>query len=96
MPELIHCEEHGPSAGRMVCQHLCSGSGLGYARVEVPPGEDDYETAMCEACEQLLLAENAWSDKLSAFAGWKLYCCQCYDALLLRHTLVAEGQMRGT
>ena len=78
----------------MICQHLVSKVGLEYALVKVAPGEDDYETAMCADCESLLLEERAWSEKLYEFAGWKLFCEECYRNLLLNHILVAEGNMK--
>lgn len=78
----------------MICQHLQIGSGLGYARVLVTPEDDDYETAMCERCESLLLSEAGWTDKLTSVAGWKLFCRQCYHDKLKNHTLVAEGYMK--
>jgi len=78
----------------MICQHLQNESGLGYARVLVLPEEDDYETAMCENCEIILLSEAGWTEKLTSIAGWKLFCKQCYKNTLKNHTLVAEGYMK--
>ena len=78
----------------MICQHLIAEKNLGFARILIDPEDDDYETAMCESCEELLLSEQAWSEKLSGIANWKLFCRQCYEKVLLSHTLVAEGKMK--
>lgn len=76
----------------MICQHLVTGGRMGFARV-LAEG-DGYETAMCESCEALLLSEQEWSETHASFAGWKLYCRQCYERVLLSHTLVAEGRAK--
>jgi hypothetical protein len=77
----------------MICQHLRNETGLGYAVVLAKPEDDDYETAMCEGCEKLLLSENGWTDQLSDVADWTLFCKQCCQNVLRRHRLVAEGYM---
>jgi hypothetical protein len=59
----LRCESHGPSQARMICSHLCEGSGLGFYRVEPAPSADDYETALCEACDELLWAENGRTEE---------------------------------
>ncbi len=94
MVEMVECDEHGKCEGCMICQHLISQKGLGYARVLVEPQDDDYETAMCDACETLLLKEQEWSDKLYDFASWKLFCRECYERTLSKHKLIAEGSMK--
>ncbi len=93
MQEKVHCEEHGKCEACMICQHLVLKKGLDYARVLVDPQDDDYETAMCEACETQLLNDQEWSDKLSELADWKIFCRKCYERTLNNHTLIAEGRM---
>ncbi len=78
----------------MICQHLREGNGLGYFRVEVPPGRDDYQTALCEACDELLWKEAGWTDRLCDFADWKLFCRGCCEEILKRHRLLGVGQLR--
>jgi hypothetical protein len=72
---------------------LREGTELGYYRVEVPPGSDDYETGLCEECDALLWQEEGWTDLLFDFADWKLYCRQCYQQVLARHRLLGVGQL---
>jgi hypothetical protein len=79
--------------GRMICQHLRGGSGLGYYRVEVPPGVDFYETALCEECDRLLFEEGGWTMREFDFADWKLYCRGCFEEVLTRHRLIAVGHL---
>lgn len=87
----VQCRIHSCSEGRMICRHLLSESGLDYARIDVDA--DDYETAMCVACEAILLEDADWSDRLYSFAEFKLICKICYDEALGRHQLVAQGTM---
>ncbi len=94
MTKMVECNEHGKCEGCMICQHLFQKKGLGYAKVLVEPGDDDYETAMCEECEAMLLKENAWSEKLYEFADWQLICRECYEITLTHHKLIAEGGMK--
>lgn len=77
----------------MICKHLLESNGLGYYRVEVPPGRADYETALCEACDELLWKEEGWTDRLYEFADWKLSCRGCYEKILQRHSLLGVGRL---
>jgi len=77
----------------MICQHLRDGAGLGFFRVEVPPGSDDYETGLCERCDALLWQEEGWTDRLFDFADWKLFCRECFEDVLGRHLLLGVGQL---
>lgn len=77
----------------MICRHLRVGSGIGFYRVEVPPGSDDHETGLCERCDKLFWQEEGWTDKLFDFAEWELYCRQCYEKVLERHRLLGVGRL---
>jgi len=94
MTNPIQCSIHQDSTACIICQHLLNETGLRYAMVLVKPGDDDYETAMCEACEGLLLSEMGWTDRLSEAADWKLFCKQCCKVKLKNHTLIAQGYMK--
>jgi hypothetical protein len=76
----------------MICRHLRDGSGLGYYRVEVPPGVDFYETGLCEECNALFFLEEGWTDRLFDFADWRLFCRDCFEVSLRRHRLLGVGQ----
>lgn len=92
MSQQVTCQEHGKSEGCMICQHLVAGRSMGFARVLAE--DDGYETAMCESCEALLLSEREWSEAHAKSADWKLFCRQCYEKVLVSHTLVAEGRTK--
>lgn len=89
----IHCQKHGATKPHMICQHLQTKEGLGYYRVEVAPDRDDCETALCEACDALVWEEDGWTDRVYAFAGWKLYCEACYCSVLEHHRLLGTGKL---
>jgi len=93
MSKVIDCERHGATRPHMICQHLQEQEGLGYYRVEVAPERDDYETALCEACDALVWEEDGWTDRVNEFAGWKLYCEACYFGALERHHLLGIGNL---
>jgi hypothetical protein len=90
----IQCDEHGPSPPCMICRHLREGRGLGYVRLTDDSGSIEV-TGLCEACAQLLLDEDGWTDRLFAFADWQLYCEQCFRRELRRrrHRLVGRGRL---
>ena len=92
-PKHIFCERHGRSEGCMICRHLREVNGLGYYRVEVTPGRDDYETALCGSCDEMLWKEEGWTDRLYHFADWKLFCRGCFDETLKRHRLLGVGRL---
>ena len=94
MGQIINCDKHGENEGCMICQHLITKKDLGFARILVVPEDHDYETAMCAACESLLLKENDWSDKVYNFSDFKIFCRVCYEDVLNNHTLIAEGGMK--
>jgi hypothetical protein len=77
----------------MICRHLREGTGLGFYRVQVPPGSNDYETGLCEQCDALFWEEDDWTDRLFDFADWKLYCRQCFEEVLAGHYLLGVGQL---
>ena len=90
---IVNCEEHGEHEGCIICTHLISMKGLGFAQILIAPDEDDYETAMCGTCEAQLLEDQEWSDKLSELADWQIFCRECYERTLKKHTLIAQGNM---
>ena len=77
----------------MLCRHLISGADLGYFRVEVDPGQDDCETALCQACDEFFWNEQGWTDRLYDFADWKLFCRVCFEDTLKRHRLLGIGRL---
>jgi hypothetical protein len=90
----VECQEHGPSEPCMICRHLREGRGLGYILIEADARGFE-RTALCEECEQLLLAEDGWTGRLFDFADWRLYCAQCLRRELRRgrHRLVGRGRI---
>jgi hypothetical protein len=74
----VACSTHGDSHPWIVCQHLCDGKALGYHRIVADSPRADEDTALCDACAELLLAEDAWTDRFWDFAGLRLYCEKCW------------------
>ena len=93
MAKLVECAEHGRTEGCMICQHLRDGSGLGFYRVQMPPDSDDYETGLCEQCDELLWQEDGWTDRLFDLAEWRLYCRRRFQGVLARHRLLGMGRL---
>ena len=89
MADIVNCEIHGENEACMICSHLINEEGKDFARILVKPEDDDIETAMCVDCETLLLDGKEWSDELTEFAEWKIYCRKCYELVLSKHDLVA-------
>lgn len=96
MNELVKCGTHGKSEPIIVCEHLINKSGLGYTYIEaiVEHDEDDYDTVMCEACENILLEDQAWSDRLYDLANFNYYCSGCVKSTLSRHHQIRGGSMK--
>ena len=74
------CASHGNRDATFVCQHLASGTGLGF-HWAVDPEEPDlvWPDAWCDACEDVRRREGEWNDRSEAFAGIKLVCAGCYE-----------------
>lgn len=95
MSKEINCQNHGDRVPVIVCKHLIKGSDLGFAYLKaIIEQEDDYDTVMCEDCESILLEDQEWSDRLYDSAGFSYICSVCVKSLLMRHQLVAEGDLR--
>ncbi|HZL88630.1 MAG TPA: hypothetical protein VFB96_09680 [Pirellulaceae bacterium] len=91
----VNCQEHGDSRPWVICRHLREGQRLGYHRVEPDP---DFEptTVMCNACARILLAEDAWNDRVGEFADWTIYCEKCWKRERRRrgHRMVCRGRCK--
>jgi hypothetical protein len=86
-PLAVHCERHGVTAYALLCRHLAAGAGLGY--FAIPPEPEEPAQAWCEACDEVVEAEQGWTDRADAQADWRLYCAGCYAGALARHTLLS-------
>lgn len=79
--ETVECVEHGKARKAFVCQHLVTGSGLGFLDSGVRP-DNPFPDAWCSDCESVRVAEGGesgdWNDRSAAFAQVKLVCSHCY------------------
>lgn len=77
----IECQEHGVRARTFVCQHLVSGSDLGF-HFEVSEDEPDiaWPDAWCDACDAVLEAEGGWTEEAEEAAGVSVVCDFCYES----------------
>src|SRR5262245_1948225 len=89
----VQCDDHGDSNPWMVCRHLREGRRLDFHWIESDP-QNDTDAALCDACANLLLAEDAWTDRLWDFADWRLYCEKCWKREKRRrgHRLICRGR----
>jgi hypothetical protein len=91
--DTVVCDTHGRRQKRMICGHLAAGSQLEFIRVLPSDDPEEYETALCTECDGVLWEEDGWTDRLFAFACWKLFCDKCYEETLTRHELVHTGRL---
>ncbi|MHC4884285.1 MAG: hypothetical protein ACYTGH_04285 [Planctomycetota bacterium] len=75
----VECSTHGKGYATYVCQHLARGEANAFIT-----GDDDGDNrpdAWCEACDEVLISENGWTDKSEEFAGVTMVCSGCYDEI---------------
>ena len=82
--DLIECDRHGPTPATFVCQHVASGSGLGFYTATEDP-DDLWPDAWCGACEEVANAAGGWTDENSDVAGITMLCTWCYEEALIRN-----------
>jgi hypothetical protein len=84
----VTCEAHGDGQAAFVCQHLLSGSGLGFNWAEDSENPDAHcPDARCDTCNTALEAAGAWTESAMALANIKLVCDLCYEQLRERNWL---------
>jgi hypothetical protein len=71
----VTCEAHGDRQAAFVCQHLLSGSGLGFNWAEDSENPDAHcPDAWCDTCNTALEAAGEWTESAMALANIKLVC----------------------
>jgi len=88
----VRCERHGDRREAFVCEHLISGTKLGFFRSgdEGNPCPD----AWCSACERLRLEHGgSWNDESEALIRVKLVCGDCYEEIKTRNLLGTEENL---
>lgn len=70
-----------------MCRHLLLESGKDYYACADVEGEAPQ--AWCALCDEVLCAEQGWTDRACGVADWKIVCVECYHSVLSRHHLVA-------
>ena len=84
--DLIECDRHGPSEATFVCQHVASGSGLGWFVATEDPNELRPD-AWCTACEEVSNAAGGWDEESEGAAGITMLCASCYDEARARNEI---------
>jgi hypothetical protein len=86
----VQCGTHGPATATFVCQHLVSGSGLGFFCADDP--EAPHPDAWCGQCEEVRIREGGeWNDASEALAKVTLICHHCYEAARERNWSAKPG-----
>lgn len=76
------CNTHGERPAAYMCQHLVAGSGRGFNWARDPENSDEQcPDAWCDACEQVLNVEGAWTSRATDFADIKVVCTCCYETI---------------
>lgn len=84
----VTCEAHGDRQAAFVCQHLFSGSGLGFNWAEDSENPDAHcPDAWCDACNTAFEAAGEWTESAMALANIKLVCDRCYEQMRKRNWL---------
>jgi hypothetical protein len=91
---LVTCAEHGQRQGAFVCQHLVSGSGLGFCWAEDPENPDQQcPDAWCDSCNVALDEAGEWNERTLAMADIKLVCDLCYEQIRERNWRQDEDKL---
>lgn len=84
----VSCEEHGTRPEAFVCQHLASGSGLGFHWGYRPEDPDaTCPDAWCSECQAHVRAAGGWNEQTQALADIRLVCDLCYERIRERNWL---------
>jgi hypothetical protein len=81
--EPMICESHEGGYATFVCQHLVTGSGLGFFCADEP--DDERPDAWCGDCDRILEEEGEWNDTSEAYAQVTVLCSGCYDVVRQRN-----------
>ena len=79
--EEIECDEHGEGYAAFVCQHLVSGSRLGFFHSD----NGQYPDAWCGECDDLMMKKGHWTAKAEKFAQITVVCHRCYANIRRRN-----------
>lgn len=80
---VVECATHGQMRAAYVCQHLLQSRRDGHPRgVNWLWDDERLVNAWCDECDAFLDQHGGeWNEKTEAFAGIKLICQSCFDAL---------------
>ena len=83
---LMECRLHGVGKPAFICQHLQSGSGLGFftPAQEATP-DDPWPQAWCADCERVAIEAGEWNDDSEAFASFRWVCVSCMEVARARN-----------
>lgn len=82
----VTCDEHGERRATFICQHLVTGSGLGFNYAGDPENPDDVcPDAWCDSCDAVLEEAGEWTESALEAADIKLACDLCYEDLRARN-----------
>jgi hypothetical protein len=76
----LACGDHGKRPAAFVCEHLLAAAGAGFHwGIDAQAPDAPCPDAWCDACEKMLQAEGAWTDRAVAAAEIKRVCDLCYE-----------------
>lgn len=81
---MVQCGEHGPQQETFTCEHLVSGSGLGFNYNE--EADNPRPDAWCDACEEIRRQSDGWNEESESKIKIVLLCGKCYDATRERNS----------
>ena len=77
--QLIHCDEHGDAYGRLVCEHLLDGSGVGFFSDD-DETDEEWPAAWCAACDQYIASVTDWEHD-DFWQRLRVVCHRCYEGI---------------
>jgi hypothetical protein len=80
--KIVDCPIHGESEPAFVCRHLNLDHPVGFVE-GYDPDDPDTELfhAWCSECDIVLQREGTWNDRSETFAGVRMVCRGCYQAM---------------
>tara|TARA_R110001592_G_scaffold103938_2_gene292547 strand:- start:688 stop:972 length:285 start_codon:yes stop_codon:yes gene_type:complete len=81
--ELVECCKHGEQKVTLMCTHIAHAAdtennvGFCWSRED----KQEYPDAWCKACNSKLLALDAWTEDMFAYASFKVLCSECYKEI---------------
>ncbi len=82
MNKQVECPIHGLNDQAYICQHLNLNDKIGFHEAYDPQNPcSRVLQGWCQQCNDILMEEWEWNDRVTHFAKLKLICLECFNRI---------------